>query len=1729
MTDRRKQSPPRISSSSYVYPVKSLLSGRIQPAPEFYNTPRPSAPHSAGAVSPDSPISLRPSRSGSVAAWTKEQSDQGFSSLFEHHDDPNLPIPSDAPNIDTASSISPGSTSSPTTSASDSPAHATTRVKRSHRRFSRKDSPNFRHFPAEDNPSSPRVFSRATSTLPTSSSSSAYDGTAFQGANLHGDGTTNLSQQNLDSFQNLHHPAPLPLIASAGMSATSPTLLPTMSIADELSNALPRPDLGDPPPLPSVPPLTPIIEAPQSGLLDSIAFDPLATPVAEYPNAGIDIDEDYSEEPSLPELPFNPSEYGLVHLPPLPPSRTNSESSYSVNSSLLGSRKGNSNTSKRSNRTDGQFSVGASSRGKSSASASSHAQSSASAGSQNPQFLSSGSGSGANSSGQSQRWSSEPPSGSDVGSSGQELRSPEFTSSGSGSGANSSGQSQRSGSEPPSGSDIGSSSATSEEPYVTVKFQYQQDVNGNHVVVGREGKLQRCEDEPISTPGAVQGFGVLIAVDELADTLVVRQVSENSTELLGLPPKFLFGLECFTDTLPESQAAILWDNIQFLTEPDLMSEEEESSPHVFLLSGWGAPGSAFQHDVEYTDGKRTWTCWCAVHRAQAYSSTDSLTSGLIVMEFELERDGMNPLYPPPVVGVPSGVTSPTLSTAGSSLSQQSLVDTPTTEERESSASPSVGSGSDQSTVGASSADGSSTSLGSIRGSVTSLGTSGNVPSSLAGLDGEDDWRPSAEDILESTTSRARPLPALERLRRMTRGGTPYGTSPQSGPDSSSRTRRGARRAGRTSATVGMMDVFAVMAQINEQLGAAPDLNTFLKVVVGVIKDLTQFHRVLVYQFDEMWNGQVVAELVDWGQSHDLFRGLHFPAGDIPAQARELYSINKVRLLYDRAQPTARIVVRNKDDLEKPLNMTHCYLRAMSPIHIKYLENMGVRASMSVSILAFGQLWGLVTCHSYGAHGMRVSFPVRQMLRLLSQSISRNIERLSYAQRLHTRKLINTLTSDNHPTGYIVSNADDLLGLFDADFGILVVGEGAKILGPNQHGQEILIMAEYLRLKQYDTIQASQAVVNDFPDLQLTTGFEIIAGLLYVPLSSGGKDFIAFLRRGQLREVHWAGKPHKDSQSQGVNLEPRKSFKIWSETVAGRCRKWTDEQLETAGVLALVYGKFIEVWRQKESALQTTKLTNLLLSNASHEVRTPLNHIINYLEMALNGPLDNETRDNLSRSHAASKSLLFTINDLLDLTRLESGNETSFNEPFDLHFTIEEATHLYKKEAERRNIKFTLDLAESPTIVVGDAKKIRTVVQNLTANSLKYTREGSITVCCTTYGEPEGLRSTNQTAVEIVVGDTGCGISPDKLDSIFREFEQVESSEPKSNSVAGVGLGLAVVARIVEQLGGQLRVDSKLNEGSCFSFLIPLSLSGSLGDSNISSPMVCARTGSMFSGGSDIENLVEALSSNHMSPPSSRGSMHSMEGRKSIEQPKVSPRPSPRQPTTGIYPVTDSHVPVRPVKIDDFESGVRSRSQSPNSGVCGTVDGNSLLSKTFVRRTSPTTLIQDGLDSGKLRVLIVEDNDINRTILSKRLTLKGHTVVNTTNGQEGLDKVVSDRSFDAVLMDIQMPILNGFEATQKIRELEENDAKNCPRPHSRRLSHALNGRIPVFAVSASLMEQQREELAAYGVDGWILKPIDFTRLNDILKGVTDPVQRKKDVYRAGCNWEAGGWLKGRPET
>ena len=1296
----------------------------------------------------------------------------------------------------------------------------------------------------------------------------------------------------------------------------------------------------------------------------------------------------------------------------------------------------------------------------------------------------------------------------------------------------------------------------------------------------------------------------------------------------------MFSLDSFLDCFDDDQADVLWDNIEGLEDSD--QELTETGPHIFKISGWGQPGEG----KGKARARRHWECWCAIH--QTFSEPQHIDEEekldpkwkkpLTIMELELINDEVNPLE---ARSVPP---SPDESSAFDDSSKKS------------------------STVGNSPA----ASVTTVDSQGTTKVTSAVTISSRArgGLEGMP-YIPTPEQFVESTQSSSKPIKALQRLRPI--------------DDRTKSKRRRARRnensapgfgISRDTTNADAFDMFGVLSQVNEQLSAQNDLQGFLKVAVSVIREITGFSRVMIYQFDEHWNGQVVCELVDWNDTHDLYRGLHFPATDIPKQARDLYMINKIRLLYDRDQPSARMVCRELDDLKTPINMTHSFLRAMSPIHVKYLANMGVRASMSISITAFDQLWGLIALHTYGSRGKRISFPMRQLCKLIGESVSRNIERLSYTRRLSARKLINTLPTDRNPSGCIISNAEDLLTLFDADFGVIAIGNEAKILGPLSASQEVLAVTEYLRIKKFQHVVTSQDVASDFPDMVLPQGLEVIAGLLLVPLSSSGIDFISFLRKGQTRHVNWAGKPFKAGQEGAAVLEPRKSFKIWSEKVVGTCRAWKDEELETASVLCLVYGKFISVWRQREQAMHYSQLNKLLLTNATHEVRTPLNHIINYLEMALDNQLDDDTRENLSKSHMASKSLLFVINDLLDLTRHEEGKTLFLQEPFDLAATVREAVEMHEWEAKRRKIEFGIETTPDKCFVLGDAARVRQIVVNTVSNSVKHTDQGHIHIQMRIKSEEEiitELPNNCDIEVELVISDTGSGIPREKLEAIFREFEQVESviadplarmndqdddqktdlieesfmgtrKDPATESQndgndSGLGLGLAIVARVVKNLGGQLRVDSTVGEGSRFAYLLPFRSSsateaaaadstGSEGRMMRSQSHSLQSEGSNGSGVSDINSLVEAISASHLddirgTPIRSSfdsGRSGTVQGNTPYFSPMIqqgnndgprgiSAAPSPSKPNNGrkgsqdgSIKVAGSVIPLRSVKVEpqELDSVARGDNYIPDSPTssmqasvsqsqkvlqdkAATSTGSTAVDRAnapaFVRLPSQTELLEPqaeasaGVGSGipnlekrrdsastssltrkriakarakttassmaagtssndklsSLRILVVEDDPINRTILKKRLGMDGHTVMLAVNGEEGVRQFMENgHEMDVILMDLQMPICNGQDACKRIRACESSREENNQLAN-RPAAHVLNGRIPIFAVSATLEFKMRQEMCNIGMDGWLLKPIDFGRLKSLMRGLTHLEQREQERWRPGRLWERGGWL------
>jgi light-regulated signal transduction histidine kinase (bacteriophytochrome) len=374
------------------------------------------------------------------------------------------------------------------------------------------------------------------------------------------------------------------------------------------------------------------------------------------------------------------------------------------------------------------------------------------------------------------------------------------------------------------------------------------------------------------------------------------------------------------------------------------------------------------------------------------------------------------------------------------------------------------------------------------------------------------------------------------------------------------------------------------------------------------------------------------------------------------------------------------------------------------------------------------------------------------------------------QRIEARKPPTTTPPAQNPAGFIAASSADLLRAFGADFGLLSIEDEARAIGKLEPYREALAVLAHLQKNRFTTVHACQNINAKFPDINYHPGIRSLAGLLVIPLSKFGNDFLVFFRRAELQEVRWAGNPYeKILKNGGDYLEPRKSFERWTETVVGMSTEWTEDQLETASILSLLYGRFIEIWRQKESAGQSNRMSRLLIQNAAHEVRTPLNAIINYLEMALENKIDDGMREILGKASTASKSLVYVINDLLSLTKIEHGVTTSPEDAFNLVGTILETLGSFKHEAIRKGLELTVSTHQGlPEMVKGDQARLRQVLSNLTSNAFQHSAEGGIKVEIRPI-----LTKGNTSIIGITVQDLGAGMSENQLDVSSALSQEIE--------------------------------------------------------------------------------------------------------------------------------------------------------------------------------------------------------------------------------------------------------------------------------------------------------------------------------------------------------------------
>ncbi len=371
-----------------------------------------------------------------------------------------------------------------------------------------------------------------------------------------------------------------------------------------------------------------------------------------------------------------------------------------------------------------------------------------------------------------------------------------------------------------------------------------------------------------------------------------------------------------------------------------------------------------------------------------------------------------------------------------------------------------------------------------------------------------------------------------------------------------------------------------LLSLNTQL----DTYQYFNRVALVVCDITKFDRVMIYRFDTNWEGEVIAESrVD---SVNSYLGTRFPAGDIPPQARRLYTSNLVRTIADtEAKPIHVLPALNPLTLQ-PIDLSHSSLRSLSPVHVEYLRNMGVQASMSISLIQNGRLWGLIVCHHRTPK--LVSYTLHEASTFISHIVSSKLSLMEVNEQgnmgMEASRIIGELlkqfstSTEGAIFQYLLPS---LLNLLDAT-GVIVAIDGKHYAeGYVPESGAISELLAYLgRLAEAD-FYSCDSLAQQFP---CAAGYaEIAAGILATPLSIEMHNCIIWFRKEKLRTVQWAGNPEKNilKHDAGIRLSPRKSFENWTESWRGRSAPWSHAETKTARFISLALTQGLAQKKQLE--------------------------------------------------------------------------------------------------------------------------------------------------------------------------------------------------------------------------------------------------------------------------------------------------------------------------------------------------------------------------------------------------------------------------------------------------------------------------------------------------------------------------------------------------------------------
>lgn len=573
-----------------------------------------------------------------------------------------------------------------------------------------------------------------------------------------------------------------------------------------------------------------------------------------------------------------------------------------------------------------------------------------------------------------------------------------------------------------------------------------------------------------------------------------------------------------------------------------------------------------------------------------------------------------------------------------------------------------------------------------------------------------------------------------------------------------------------------------MHTLDEMLERSSSLEDLFRNAADAFRQLTGHARVMIYRFIDSDAGSVVGE----SRAGDAasFMNHHFPASDIPVQARALYVRNRVRVINDVDAP-AEAIVGTVDDIQA-VDLSDSILRSVSPVHLRYLRNMGVRASASMSIVRDGMLWGLVACHH--PDPLNLSMATRLACRSLADSLSRQIrlreETLLYRERIRLRShedaIMSLLGADEGLDRFFSNSAEALAELVGATGFAALQGQDLFTFGSCPSAEVIRMIAKHAREATSTRPLVTSQLARDLPEAAAHQ--DVASGLLSVTMSTEVPTILMWFRAEQLQVVTWAGNPHKNVPvTPGAVLEPRASFEAWTDEVRGRSRPWTTAEVEAAGRLVRLLlearnslrirrlnAELSVVIRENESLIRQK---DFLLKEVNHRVQNSLSLVASFLRMQARGA-EPATRAQLDEAQGRLSAVSLVHRRLYQDDRAEV---------VDLSIYLDDLIRDMKASVDPKWAPL-IQTGFAPILVPADkAVTLGLLTNELVANAIKYAYEGQagpISVALTIWRD--NLR--------LEVSDRGIG---------------------SDGVIKGTGFGMRMVSALVEQLGGGLETAENL--------------------------------------------------------------------------------------------------------------------------------------------------------------------------------------------------------------------------------------------------------------------------------------------------------------------------------